>query len=423
MSGADRGRPRRGFALVMVVALLALMVLCVFSLSVLVRVGGELSTAGTHQTRARQNALLALGVGLSELQRHAGDDERITGMAGVTGIGAGANQRTRHWCGVWSGGGDFVAWLVSGAQPGSAAALPGGVELVTLVGPGSVGASSGESEQVVAGRVPIPLPDDSGLAAVAAGGGGYAYLVSDEGAKISAYSPADRLADPAAVPRIAASTTGSAQGRLRSALSSYGTRLGEVISYEQLSLLPAPAKALTPSTLKDNFHHVTLTALSVIDGQLRSGTVNLNTTSRHVWNSVLETYNAVPGVKPIPSGVLDDYGTAIAAEFADESSGKSLHGPFASVATFGGSALLSRHLPDSVKPAEFMAAIGAILRVRSDTFRIRAYGDAGNAGVSARALAVAYCEAVVQRVPDPAVKGAGRRFEIVYFRWLGPDDI
>ena len=33
-----------------------------------------------------------------------------------------------------------------------------------------------------------------------------------------------------------------------------------------------------------------------------------------------------------------------------------------------------------------------------------------------------YCEAIVQRVPDP-LPGFGRRFVVISFRWLGPEDI
>jgi hypothetical protein len=37
--------------------------------------------------------------------------------------------------------------------------------------------------------------------------------------------------------------------------------------------------------------------------------------------------------------------------------------------------------------------------------------------------AVAYVEAVVQRVPAAAPNALGRRFRIIHFRWLGLDDL
>lgn len=37
--------------------------------------------------------------------------------------------------------------------------------------------------------------------------------------------------------------------------------------------------------------------------------------------------------------------------------------------------------------------------------------------------AAAYCEAIVQRTPDPAPNGLGRKFVVTYFRWLGANDL
>jgi hypothetical protein len=68
---------------------------------------------------------------------------------------------------------------------------------------------------------------------------------------------------------------------------------------------------------------------------------------------------------------------------------------------------------------------------------VRAYGDAVNPATGT-VESRAWCEAVVQRLPDyvdPANppetatdlsttnQTYGRRFEIVQFRWLAPDDV
>ena len=82
--------------------------------------------------------------------------------------------------------------------------------------------------------------------------------------------------------------------------------------------------------------------------------------------------------------------------------------------------------------------LGPLLTVRSDTFLVRAYGDATNPATGA-VESQAWCEAVVQRVPDyvdpvdaaeaaPAAlcetnRAYGRRFEIVRFRWLTADEV
>lgn len=84
---------------------------------------------------------------------------------------------------------------------------------------------------------------------------------------------------------------------------------------------------------------------------------------------------------------------------------------------------------------DILQTIGARLSARSDTFIIRAYGDARNRAGSATS-AKAWLEAVVQRVPEyidatqPADEAAaginrhfGRRFRVVSLRWLSPDEI
>ncbi|WP_309396446.1 hypothetical protein [Cerasicoccus maritimus] len=82
--------------------------------------------------------------------------------------------------------------------------------------------------------------------------------------------------------------------------------------------------------------------------------------------------------------------------------------------------------------ADILQQIGPKLAVRSDTFRIRAYGETSNpiTGDTFKA----YCEAIVQRTPQyvdsslepwetSATDEMGRRFEIISLRWLTDDEI
>jgi len=91
--------------------------------------------------------------------------------------------------------------------------------------------------------------------------------------------------------------------------------------------------------------------------------------------------------------------------------------------------------PAYLTQADVLQVIGPALSARSDTFVIRAYGDAldGAGEVQARA----WCEAVIQRTPEPVhadesgINPAnpnqsgdfGRRFAITSFRWLQPAEI
>lgn len=85
---------------------------------------------------------------------------------------------------------------------------------------------------------------------------------------------------------------------------------------------------------------------------------------------------------------------------------------------------------------DVLQSLAPLIAARSDTFRIRAYGDTTeSAGVAPTARA--WCEAIVQRLPDPVTDGTalteaelinpthpfGRQFKILAFRWLSPDEI
>lgn len=96
------------------------------------------------------------------------------------------------------------------------------------------------------------------------------------------------------------------------------------------------------------------------------------------------------------------------------------------------------HAPGSLSQGDVLSAIGSHITVRGDTFSIRCYGDATDKKTG-KILARAWCEAVVQRVPEfadpadtPETETAslerinelfGRRFEILSFRWLASEEV
>jgi hypothetical protein len=94
--------------------------------------------------------------------------------------------------------------------------------------------------------------------------------------------------------------------------------------------------------------------------------------------------------------------------------------------------------PGYLSQADLLNVLGNAATARSDTFTIRGYGEAHDADGQITASAV--CEALVQRLPDwvdpadqaetapanlvsGANKTAGRRFRVIAFRWLVPDEI
>jgi hypothetical protein len=426
---------QRGFALVITVSLLALLVLAVFALSALIAINSQIAKTAIEHTQARQNALLGLDAALGELQKHAGEDDQVTAMAGVTGIAAGSGNTTRHWCGVWTGSGNFVTWLASGAVTSPTAAIQNGLSHLVLVGAGTVGAAAANSEHVEVGKLPVSAVD--GLTGQTRNTGNFAWWVGDEGVKVSAYSPGAELALAGVSPVLGSNPSTSATATLRAELTTHVAKLPRIMSYEQLGLLPTPTSpALSASVLQDSFHHTTLTAWRLVPQSggvaRRSGTFNLNTNSAIAWRGILETYNTTsPGPPLASSSMGTSTTTSLPARIANNlaaavASGKAANGPFTSVDSFAASAFLNSALSASgsgVTPEEFIAGIGPLLTTRSDTFRIRAWGDTVNPVDPAKTEATACCEAIVQRVPEAAPNSLGRRFVIVYFRWLGPDDI
>jgi hypothetical protein len=91
--------------------------------------------------------------------------------------------------------------------------------------------------------------------------------------------------------------------------------------------------------------------------------------------------------------------------------------------------------PGFLTQADLLQVIGPALSARSDSFVIRTYGEAKNA--AGEITARAWCEAVVQRTPDPIApdpsglnpdpgqpEGAfGRSFKVVSFRWLSGAEV
>lgn len=91
--------------------------------------------------------------------------------------------------------------------------------------------------------------------------------------------------------------------------------------------------------------------------------------------------------------------------------------------------------PGYLTQADILQVIGSTISARSDTFLIRSYGDAKDA--SGRVTAKAWCEAVVQRMPEPIAADEtglnpnpdepdgrfGRKFRVKSFRWLSENEV
>lgn len=111
--------------------------------------------------------------------------------------------------------------------------------------------------------------------------------------------------------------------------------------------------------------------------------------------------------------------------------------------TTAGNRTTTTNIPTDITQAKLLEPLAPRLSARSDTFRIRSYGEVRSADGS-KVISYAMCEAIVQRVPeyfDPVTDAAnnepwdegatlnqtnktfGRRFNVISFRWLNPNEI
>lgn len=410
-------RADSGFALLLTIALASLLIVLVVGLAAISRTAVQINASGEVQRQARQNALAGLAIALGELQRYAGADNVVTGMAGVTGAprtNPGPNNPVRHWCGVWSSGGVFLTWLSSSSNPQSQMPQLSG-DIVQLVGPMSVGDSNAiESENrefVHVDRIAITEFRD-GYGTIRTGS--YGYWVGDEGVKLTAYSPDAEAAIP---------SVRHAINEIISTLSPNAARLDGVLAHNQLSFCGTGTNPITAVSMAPGFHQITLAHFSLLPGgstpPMIGRRLNVNSTSSAYWRGIAATYNQANPGRPL-SITPTTFGTRMRNNFVTSTGGA----PFLSPDAFAGSALLTTALASTgVSRADFINAIGAMLTTRSDTFRIRAYGDVVDPVTGVNVLGRAYCEAMVQRIPDDGPPGMGRRFVITYFRWLTPADI
>jgi hypothetical protein len=106
-------------------------------------------------------------------------------------------------------------------------------------------------------------------------------------------------------------------------------------------------------------------------------------------------------------------------------------------------AVAYRSGPAYLMQADVLQAISPLLTVRGDTFVVRTYGDVTNPATgSTTPVARAWCEAVVQRMPETVDSADdiiqpgssvgpahdpkypfGRRMKVVMFRWLSEDEV
>jgi hypothetical protein len=167
-----------GFALVVTLSLIILLTVIAVGLLALSSITLRQSKQSDAMAKARANARLALMVAIGELQKSAGQDQRITAAADILPTTKPTTTGRAQWIGVWDtrsyspatpDAKTFVRWLVSDspAAPADATAAPGSDDVLLFTG----------KDAASSVKVPKINISDSTV------NGSYAYWISDEGLK------------------------------------------------------------------------------------------------------------------------------------------------------------------------------------------------------------------------------------------------
>ena len=314
-------KTKKGFALLITIVLVAFLVLILVGLAAFTRVETQVASNAQAMAQARQNALMGMNIALGQLQRYAGQDNRITAQASIKG-----NTVENPWfTGVWSADAadspNAVTWLVSGnelspltvteatnlqrttaapEQPLTNAANPGRILIVGKNSSRTEDLSAVSAFGVDHGGVVVPavaiqatVPGVSTTDVVV---GRYAWWAGDEGVKASLALP-DRADEVTYAPwstptqrnRIR-QQIGSAPNYFRSDGATPGLSnvrlegfdpfqnnggVSRVAIRTQFALLDAAGTAVSPLEFKRNrFHEFTPTAFSVLANTLPSSNSN-----------------------------------------------------------------------------------------------------------------------------------------------------
>jgi type II secretory pathway pseudopilin PulG len=107
-----RHTKQRGFALIVTLSLMILLTVIAVGLLQLSAISLRTSSQGDARALARSNAMMALQMAIGQLQRTAGQDQRITGPAELA-----SSQYPAAWTGVWTPGAVNATGLVPPIAP------------------------------------------------------------------------------------------------------------------------------------------------------------------------------------------------------------------------------------------------------------------------------------------------------------------
>ena len=184
---------RSGFALIMALGLMSLIVLLLLALSAMLSIESAAAREQKYVSLARQNARAGLLSGLGLLQQAAGPDQRVTATADI--LLNNSSSGNPQWTGVWKSKGvsstssSEPVWLVSGhnLDPAQALTTTQSVIMVsTISATDSLTGKQYDAVRVIKEPI-VPSNQTTGVNSAAPAGTGndgyYAFWISDESVK------------------------------------------------------------------------------------------------------------------------------------------------------------------------------------------------------------------------------------------------
>jgi hypothetical protein len=181
------GHNKGGFALVIALSLMSLVVLLLLTSTTFVREETTLSGTRSNQMKAELAAVLSIQAAVAELQRLTGPDQRVTARADILNSGDSyapqvAQPEKSRWTGVWNSASfnpsqpdekEFLGWLASGIPPSPSLA--------------QISAALSDQRVTMVGDRPL---DSIQVERVSLGDGelAFAWVVVDEGVKANVTS-------------------------------------------------------------------------------------------------------------------------------------------------------------------------------------------------------------------------------------------
>lgn len=411
MKSCVTARAPDGFALVLTLGLVALTTLLLLAVVSFSRVELRAQENMEQLALARRNALFALRTAVARLQ----NDIAHAGSVTVRADYLGGPTASASWTGTVLPNSDQVSWLVNGPEHGRVVNPANSIPLPSSRDASSVvllhrGLNS-SSERVVLLKSEIREYTSANDAVSATGR--YAYWASDESLKVS-LGVRTNLAPPLGrteypYPRIGTIFPAASDMQRNNVFRSRMVMTDQALVVRLDDSLPTSAFPISATALTTNWPHVTAKAFALEpSGAIIEGAFNVNSRSTVAWRAVLGAVSPAPNYSQVTNAIL-----AATRPFRDITDFEAKVGAALGI---GGATEISRITRD----------LAPTLRVRGETFLVRAYGETLQPLGAPSAPVVrssAICEALVQRKASTSPAHPNGRFEVVYLRWLNPDEV